>query len=162
MASRAAVANSSPMEVSCAWGKSAVQLPVNSRFWPSRLARQVPLHPVENFCADHVPRKTILSLPSPSVQVPDALSAEEAASTVQLPSKVRPAAVRALQVERCGCSLKASLSCVAPNVSAARTQPTKPRAVLTMYQVCWPIASARGISASPFRKVAILSDSTSC
>jgi hypothetical protein len=162
MASRAAVANSSPMEVSRAWGKSAVQLPVNSRFWLSRVARQVPLHPVENFCADHVPRKTIISKPSPSVQVPDALSTEEAGSTVQLPSKVRPAVVRTLQVERCDSSLKVALSCAPPDVSAARTQPIKPRAVLTMYQVCWPTASARGISVSPFCNVAISSDSTSC
>src|SRR5207344_1635310 len=97
MAPRAAVKNSSIIEVSRAWGKSAVQLPVNSRFWPSTVARQVPLQPVENFCADHVPRKTVLSRPSPNVHVPDALSGEEAGSTVQPPSKMRPVTVRALQ-----------------------------------------------------------------
>src|SRR5215510_9163593 len=112
MASRAAVKNSSTIEVSRAWGKSAVQLPVNSCFCPSIVARQVPLHPVENFCADHVPRKTVLSRPSPKVQVPDALSVEEAGSTLQL--------------ERCDCSLKACFSWSPGETSIARTQPTKP------------------------------------
>ena len=38
--------------------------------------------------------------------------------------------VRALQVERCDASLKVSLNNAPPVVSAARTQPIKPRAVL--------------------------------
>src|SRR5262245_11388543 len=126
MASRAMVENNSPIEVCRAWGKSAVQLPVNSCFCPSTVARQVPFHPVENFCADHVPRKRVLSRPSPKVQVPDALSAEEADSTVQLPSKVCPDVLRALQLERCDCSLKACFSGSPGDTSIARTQPTKP------------------------------------
>ena len=146
MASRAAVKNSSAIAVSRASGKSAVQLPVNSCFCPSIVARQVPLHPVENFCADHVPRKTVLSRPSPKIQLPDALSAEEAGSTVQLPSKVRPVVLRALQLERCDCSLKACFSWPPGETSIARTQPTKPWDVLTIYHVSCPTASARGVS----------------
>src|SRR5215471_6763184 len=133
MASRAAVKNSSTIDVSRASGKSAVQLPVNSCFCPSIVAR-------------HVPRKTVLSRPSPKVQVPDALSVEEAGSTVQLPSKVRPVVLRALQLERCDCSLKACFSWPPGETSIARTQPTKPWDVLTIYHVSCPTASARGVS----------------
>ena len=142
MASRAMVENNSPIEVSRAWGKSAVQLPVNSCFCPSTVARQVPLHPVENFCADHVPRKTVLSRPSPRSRCLTLCPLKKRV----LPSnclQVRPVVVRALQLERCDCSLKACFSGSPAETSIARTQPTKPWDVLTMYYVCCPTASAR-------------------
>ena len=61
-------------------------------------ARQLPVHRVEDFDADHAPLATDLPRASTTAHVPVTVPAVESGSAVHAPTNVRPVLVLALQV----------------------------------------------------------------
>src|SRR6516225_4924566 len=159
----AAAANNSEKRAFRTCGKSADQLPEYSVSRLSAVACHTPFQPVEYLSALQVPRIAVTPFAPLNVQPPEALSLVEFGATVQVPAKMRPSDVRALQVEEPGSlSRKDSLASLLITTSIARTQPIKPCLVRTIYQTWLPTDSAIETSVSSFSKVAMWSVSASC
>jgi hypothetical protein len=97
-APRVAISKRRPNGASGGRSRPALHEPEYSAVLPERAARQAPVHPADDFAADHVPRAAILRFASVSVHVPVTAPVLASIAAVHVPCSVRPDALRALQV----------------------------------------------------------------
>jgi hypothetical protein len=105
----------------------ALHEPEYSAVLPERAARQAPVHPADDFAADHVPRAVVALFAPVSVHVPVTAPLLASTTAVHVPCTVRPDVLRAVHVFGPRPSRRAEASCSGAAPVAARAATTNTR-----------------------------------